>query len=202
MGPAFVILFWLLIAGIYVVIFLALAGLCLVSSKKKWRIFKWLTGALASAMIVVAIIVVTLLAWGIIRASNPTYLFKDTFLVAPPASVSEIKSSCYWFADTGSIYLRFKTSEDDFKKLIPAHLQKKSLEDFKNNIPVELDGNLPLWWDFSQEAGWVYYSRTYRINENNLKNIQPGEKGFFNETEYYAFNPKTGIAYYHFIGID
>jgi hypothetical protein len=55
---------------------------------------------------------------------------------------------------------------------------------------------IPDWWDYQIQSDWVYYLRNYSSGSES------GPKGFFSETEYFAYNPKTHIAYYHFIGID
>jgi hypothetical protein len=196
MGPAFVILFWLILAGIYGCIFLAFAGVWFWGKKKKIVWLKWLGGISAIGMATLALFMILLFSWGIIRAKNPQWVFKTTFDVSPPPSVSKIQSSYYWFADTGDVYLRFQTSQEEFNKLVSTNLIKKTAEEMKCDTPGEAGGDAPDWWDYKIQSDWIYYLRNYSSANDS------GPKGFFSETEYFAYNPKTQTAYYHFIGID
>ena len=127
---------------------------------------------------------------------NPRSIFKEEFGIAPPASVSKIQSSYYWFADTGDVYLRFQTSQEEFNKLVSVNLKKKTAEEMKRDTPGESGGEIPSWWDYQIQSDWIYYLRFYSSEKES------GLKGFFWETEYFAYNPKTQMAYYHFVGID
>jgi hypothetical protein len=201
MSPALVIIFWLFFAGIYGVIFLLFAGLWFLGRKKKLRWLKWLAGIPAISMIALAGLAATFISWEIIDSMNPRSVFKEEFGVPPPASVSHIQSSYYQFADCGNVYLRFEISEKDFKKLVPVQLQKKTVEEFRADVPGESGDDLPTWWDCKIGRGWTYYLRVFpRSNEKPFGH--PGLKGFASETEFFAYNPSTHLAYYHFIGID
>ena len=195
MGPAFVILFWLILAGIYSFVFLAFVGMWFFGKKRKIIWLKWLGGLPATGMAALALLVVSVVALGIICSMNPRWVFKETFNAVPPASVSKIQSSFYSFADSGDVYLRFQTSQEEFEKLASTNLVKKTAEEMKDDAPGEFDENIPKWWDYQIQSDWIYYLR-----------ISPqyglGKRGFASETEYFAYNPKTQIAYYHFVGID
>jgi len=196
MGAGFVIFIWLILAGIYGCIFLAFAAAWFSGKKKKIVWLKWLGGILAIGMATLALFVAVLFTWGIIRAQNPQWVFKQTFDTLPSLSISKIQSSFYWFGDTGDVYLRFQTTQKEFDKLVSTNLVKKTAEEMKRDTPGEYDGDLPAWWDYQIQPDWIYYLRNYSsANESGLK-------GFFSETEYFAYNPKTQTAYYHFIGID
>lgn len=201
MGPGFVIIFWLFLAGIYGVIFLLFAGLWFLGHKKKRRWLKWLAGVPAVSMIALAVFVVAVIAWGIIDSMNPRSVFKDEFGIPPPASVSEIQSSYFQFADGGNVYLRFKISEEEFKKLVPVHLQQKTAEEMKSETPGESGSDLPTWWAYRIDSEWIYYLRIFSSYKEKVLG-QSGPKGFAWETEFFAYDPKTHFAYYHFVGID
>jgi hypothetical protein len=196
MGAGLVIFIWLILAGMYGCIFLAFTGAWFWGRKKNITWLKWLGKVSAIGMATIAIFLVAFIAWGIIRSINPRSIFKEEFGIAPPASISKIQSSYYWFADTGDEYLRFQTSQEEFDKLVSTNLKKKTAEEMKRDTPGEYGGDTPDWWDYQIQSDWIYYLRVYSsANESGLK-------GFFSEDEYFAYNPKTQIAYYHFIGID
>jgi hypothetical protein len=196
MGAGFAILFWLIFAGIYGCIFLAFVGAWFLGKKKKITWLKWIGGVPAIGMAAVAFFIVFFIAWGIVSSMNPRWVFKETFNTAPPSSVSKIQSSFYSFADTGVVYLRFQTSQVEFKKLVSTNLVKKTAEEMTRDTPGEGGGDIPKWWDYQIQSGWIYYLRVSPSGKDS------GERGFAGETEYFAYNPKTQIAYYHFIGID
>jgi hypothetical protein len=196
MGAGFVILFWSILAGVYSCVFLAFVASCFFGKKKKIAWLKWFGGISAIGMASLALLVAGLIVWGIVCSKNPQWVFKETFKVAPPSSVSKIQSSFYSFADTGSVYLRFETSQDEFEKLISTNLTRKTSEEMKNETPVEIGGDVPKWWDYKVESDCIYYLRLSPTANSTAT------RGFSNETEYFAYNPKTHLAYYHFIGID
>ena len=66
----------------------------------------------------------------------------------------------------------------------------------KNQTPVEIGGDIPKWWDYQIQADWIYYLRISPATNSTAT------RSFSNETEYFAYNPKTQIVYYHFLGID
>jgi hypothetical protein len=198
MGPGIVILFWLVVAGIYGFIFLVLAGLCILGWKKRWIWLKWLTGIPAACMALLAISLTLLLTCGILRSMNPRSIFKDTFGESASAEVKDIHSKMWWFADTGSVYLTFKTSETEFRRLVPSGLTERTAAEMERETPGESGSSAPSWWTYRYQSGWIYFLR----NDDNFGQDKPAKKGFFNETEYFAYDPNTKTAYYRFLGID
>jgi hypothetical protein len=73
----------------------------------------------------------------------------------------------------------------------------------KRETPGE-SGLEPLtWWDYKIDSDWIYYLRVlspFKQEKSGMNGYS--KKGFFSETEIFAYNPKTHVAYYHFIGID
>ena len=196
MGAGFVILFWFILAAICGCVFLAFVGVWFWGKKKKIVWLKWLGGIPAIGMIVFALLLVGFIAWGIICSMNPRWVFKETFHVAPPSTVSKIQSSFYGFADTGIVYLRFQTSEEEFCKLVSTNLAKKTAEQVEGEMPHEFGGDVPKWWDYKIQPDWIYYLR------NSPATNSTATRGFSSESEFFSYNPKTQTAYYHFIGID
>ena len=196
MGPSFVILFWLILAGIYGFIFLSLTGLCILGWRKHWIWLKWITGIPAACMALLAIAVAALFVYGIIDSMNPRSAFKATFGEPPSTEVQDIHSSVYWFADTGSIYLTFKTTESEFRRLVPSGLTERTAADMAKDTPYESGSNVPVWWTYRHQSGWIYFLR------NDFGRDKPAKKGFYCETEYFAYDPNTKTACYRFLGID
>ena len=188
---------WLIFAGIYGFAFLGFVGVWFFGKKKKIVWLKWLGGLSATGMAALALLVISVLALGLICSMNPRWVFKETFNTAPPASVSKIQSSFYSFADTGDVYLRFLTSQEEFERLASTNLVKKTAEEMQRDTPGEFDAEVPKWWDYQIQSNWTYYLRVSPQPGNGAE-----KRGFASETEYFAYNPKKQIAYYHFLGID
>ncbi len=195
MGPVFSILFWLILCAIYAGIFLFFAGLTILGWFKKWRWLSWLAGIPATLMVVLAVVVAGLYCFVIIDSMNPRSVYANTFGVKPAADVTDIQSDLYWFADTGSTYLKFRTTEDRFRSLLASDLSPITPEELGN---YGLAGSsTPDWWDLKNDAeGWLYYFREH----NHADDV--ADSMFAAEWELMAYDPGTGFVYYHFIGID
>jgi hypothetical protein len=88
------------------------------------------------------------------------------------------------------VYLRFVVPRDAFDKLVPERLARETAKEMDRSVPLEC-GGVPEWWDYRNDSQWVYYLR------------KTGSRhGFGEEVEYFAFDPATQTAYYHFTGID
>ena len=206
MGPGFVLILWLFFAAIYGAILLVFIGLYVLAWKKKRRWLKWLSAIPVLLMLIFAAFFVIFLGWGYAKLTNPRSVFENTFGCSPPASITNMESSCFWFGDTGSIYVRFGASEEDFKKLMPAHLAQETATEMKQINPDE-NGGGPAWWDFQIKQDWIYDARIQRVTNidqltNNSSRIAASEKGFCQEIEFYAYDPKNKIVYYRFSGWD
>ena len=195
MGPGFVILFWLVVLAVLGALWLALAVAAYFGWKKKIGWLKWVAGIPAALMVFVGVLVGGFLALGVIASMNPSSVFKETFGVPASAATSDIRSSVFWFADTGSVYLRFRTSREEFRKLVPADLVAKSANEAKAVLPIE-GGPHPDWWSFRYAQEWDYFVRAKTDHDG------PGKRGFYSESEYMAYDPSTGFAYYRYLGID
>jgi len=97
MGPGFVVIFWLFIAGIFAVIWAATVGVFILSWAKKWRVLKWLSGIAAGGLTTVGLLTVGLFAYGIIRSMDPNAVFEDTFRGEPGSNVPEERIAYYHF---------------------------------------------------------------------------------------------------------
>jgi hypothetical protein len=77
-------------------------------------------------MAVIALATADFMAWGIVYSKNLHRVFKETFNTSPLPSISELQSSFYSIADTGVVYLRFKTTQQEFDKLVTTNLVKEN----------------------------------------------------------------------------
>ena len=200
MGPAFVILFWAVLAAIYGLIFLFFAGFFILSCVKRWRLLKWLTGIPAAGMVLLAISIAVIMAfmftYVFFVSMSPKHVFKDTFGEPPSSKIHDIQSNVWFFADTGSIYLTFKTSESEFRRLVPSGLTELKMKEMRQETPSEGGTDPPSWWTYRYEPDWIYFL-CREMRRGDLR-----KKGFASETEYYAYDPDTKTAYYRFLGID
>ena len=196
MGPGVVILLWLFLAGIYLAAVVGFGGLCFFAWRKGWKVVKWVSGAVAGALIAFAVFVIGIVAWGFLRSFNPENVFEDTFGAEAAAQVTNIQSDVYWFADTGSVFLRFHTTQQQFLAMVPEGMERKNSEQVDRETPSGNDSS-PKWWDYRLQPDWIYFFRLHTHEAN-----KPGRKGFYFEVEIYAYNPNEQAAYYSFLGID
>ena len=196
MGAGFVIFIKLFLAGIYAIIFAVLSLLALSAHRKKQAWLKWLAGIPAGAMVILGIFSGVIFVRGIIDAMNPRSVFEKSFGEAPSDAVADLKSETYWFADTGSIYLRFMTNEHEFRRLVPSRLELRTTTEMQENTPHEIGSEPPPWWSYRIDNDWIYYLR------ENTDRGSTGKSGFAGEMEYFAFDPMEEYAYYKFLGID
>ncbi len=195
LSTTFLLIIAAIFAGIYGSIFLFLVALFILGWLKRKPWLKWLAGISAISMVLLTVTFMSIISFIIIDAVSPSGIYKATFGEPPSAQIHELKNSIYWFADTGSVYLQFKTTESEFLRLVPDKLIEQSMDEMQINAPSEYGTHPPQWWKFTYELDWIYFLR-------NSSDISTTKKGFTNETEYYAYNPKDGFAYYRYIGVD
>ncbi len=196
MEAGFVMIIWSVLAGIYGIIFLSLFAATLYGGKRKKKWLKWGAGIPAGLMAVAAVLAIFSIGYAIVDSMNPNSVFKNTFGEQPSDAISDIKSDYYWFADTGSIYLRFRTSASEFHRLIPDGLTSRTMFAMQSDSPGELGFQAPSWWTYTFNQNWIYFLR------DDFNRRSPGKIGFYSETEYFAYDPKEKLAYYRFLGID
>jgi hypothetical protein len=198
MGAGIVILFWLVILIIFGFICLSLILLSFLGWKNKWRWLKWIAGIPAAMIIICGILLVSLIIYGVIDSMNPRSIFKRTFGHSPSNEVSSIQSNFYWFADTGSVYLTFKTTEKEFRRIVPDGLIEKTMEEMRREMPNEGGSEAPVWWSYRADQTRLNFLR----HDANHGKPEPAKKGFYYEVEYFTYDPSTQRAYYRFLGID
>jgi hypothetical protein len=192
MGPGFVILSWLIIAGILGIVWIGALILFLISWKKKWRILKWLSGLAVAGGIVFALVIGSFLTYGLIRSSVPKYVFADVFHSKPTNEIRDIKSKVFWFADTGSIYLSFQTDISTFRRLVPKDLPKVTKAEFEEKGWHE-SGEHPSWWLSVVSDSYEIYFEATEFGKG---------KTFATETKWMVYDFQRQIGYYRFLGID
>ncbi|MDP1581395.1 MAG: hypothetical protein Q8M02_14070 [Candidatus Didemnitutus sp.] len=158
MGPGIVILFWLFVAALFSGIWVVSLVVFLISRKKDWRIVKWLSGAALGGTTFLGLLCLSLMGYGVIRATTPKYVFEETFGSKPSPQVFDIQSKVWWFADEGSTWLSFKADSATFESLVPKHLSRMSSEEYKK-VAGYYSGELPTWWQppLDESASEIYF---------------------------------------------
>ncbi len=192
MGPGFVLIFWLFIAGVFALIWAAAVGLFILSWVKKWRVVKWLSGLAAGGLTAIGLLIVGLFTYGIIRSMNPSAVFEGTFHRAPASNVRNLQSKVFWFADTGSTYLRFETDAETFRSLVPPDLPPVTHREYLEKRWHSTDPG-PDWWTYDFPASAEIYLKATEFGEG---------KQFASEMTLMVYVAEQRLAYYHFIGID
>ena len=196
MGLLLPALFILVVVSVVTAVWIGLVVLCVIGWKKKRPWLKWLAGISATFMAVGGLLIGGLLAYGFFVAESPPTIFKNTFGESPTAKVSEIQGSLNGWTDSVSVYLRFKTTEEEFRRLMPKNMIECSISTMKEETPSEYGSEPPTWWDYQLHPKWTYFLRTSR------KPGTPSRQGFLHEIEYFAYDPDNQRAYFRFSGIE
>lgn len=126
---------------------------------------------------------IILLVLYFIYSSSPVVVYQYTFGMKPPADVSNIKSSQYYFLDTGHTYLKFNASPNTVAKIISRGLQEKT--------DMRLDSSgAPKWWDPPLNSDVEMYQGYFE------------DRDFGFEREQLIYDPATQTVYFYFLGID
>lgn len=195
MGPAFVILFWLIIAAVVGAIWLVSMAAFLASWARKRRFAKWVSAVPALGIPLLAVLVAGILAYGLVRSAIPSCVYRDVFHTAPGKDVSDIESQVFWFADTGSIWLQFKCDEATFRNIMPAGC-RAATSHTDHDAARDALKEAPSWW----KAGETLDAKVY-IEESSHDDDR-SIKGFAFETLVIRYSPASRIAQYRFVGID
>lgn len=193
MGPGFVILFWLIVAGVLGVIWLISLVIFLVGWWKKSRVLSWVGGVPLCGLTLIATLVASLVLIGFVRSSNPKSVYEDTFHEAPTPDVVGIQSDTWSFADSGHAYLRFQAGHQTFQRIRPKDLPRITYEQYRERMPVLLGDSQPSWWIPPTESTTEIY----------LLEATSGQgKSFSSETTMMSYDTNTSTAFYYFLGID
>lgn len=191
MGAGIVFLIWLFLAAIYGLFWLLFLVLSVSGRRKKSHLLTWIGGiplALSTGFIVFC---VGMLAYGFISMSKPANVYELSFGVQPPADVTNMQSSYWCFADTGTAFLKFNTSPRTVNKLtakgwVRLTGQKLQEESFSNFLGAET----PSWWKLSKSKSTLVYTAENRF------------RSFAGESEVLTYDANTKQVHYAFIGID
>lgn len=195
MGPAFVILFWLIVLGTVIGIWLVSLIIYMIARAKKWRMLKWLAAVPIVAIPLAGMVVGLFLVQGIIRASVPRYVYEDVFHKVPEKDVQELCSSVFWFADTGSIWIQFKCDAGTFRELVPKEMKKVNNADVGEQLGNIMD--LPPSWWLPLEGASVE-TLIFQSDHSDGRSL----KGFAYEAEVFRRRHDDGLTQYRFLGID
>ncbi len=192
MGPLCVILFWLLIASIFGIFWVPALVVFIIGKRRRSKLLMWLGGTPMVFLTAIAVAIVGLIGFGIIRATNPRYVFKDTFGEPPSGDVTEIKSKVYGFADEAYVFLTFKAAPETVHRIIPKDLKKLAYEQYEREMPGT-NITPPSWW----RRPTATTSEIYLFSPN----FGDGKR-FASETTLMTYDQNTQTVMYFYIGID
>ena len=193
MGPAFVILFWLILLGIYALLWGGSLVLFLVSLAQKRRWLKILASVPLCTLTLAALLLAGAVIVGIIQSMRPAFVFQQVFRQEPTAAITDIQSKYWTFADSGTIYLKFRCSLEDFQSLKPDRMQPLSYPEAEQILHAYRDV-LPAWFDPPE----------LRTLQRFACDTPRGARGriFTSETELMLYDPATQTTFYFYSGID
>ena len=158
MGPAFVIIFWLILAGVFCALWMGSFLLFKTGRHRKSFAMTGIGAVVLTMLTVAAVALAGLIFTGFIRSCIPSYVFKDEFHVKPPNDISDIKSSTWSFADSGHTFLRFKASREALSRLLTNHVQMIYYAEFKEKADNWMDDESPPSWWVNPTNGAEIYS--------------------------------------------
>jgi hypothetical protein len=192
MGPLFVLLFWLIIAGIFGTFWLVGLIIFIIGKRKNSKLMMWFGGTPVVFLTAIAVAGVGLVGYGMIRATNPRYVFKDTFGEPPSKDVTEIKSKVYGFADEAQVFLTFKAEPETVHRIILKDLAKITYQQYEREMPGT-NINPPRWWRRPTiSTSDIYFSSP---------NFGDGKR-FASETTLLTYDENSRTVMYFYIGID
>jgi hypothetical protein len=189
MGPLFVIVLWLIAAGIFGILWVGSLVAFLVGKRKRKRLLKWLGLMPLTGLTLLALLIACVFAVGIIRAVTPKYVFADAFGEKPSADIVNIRSKAWSFADSADVFLQFQTTPETFHRLIPKELKRFN----GNSRHGSIDHDWPTWWRSIDPATSEVYILETDFGEG---------KRFATETIIMMYDPQNRIVQYHYQGID
>jgi hypothetical protein len=160
--------------------------------RRKWRAVSWVMAVPVALMPLVGLGLVGLIGFAMIRGSIPRYVYEDTFRQPPSADVRNIKSKNWGFADSAHVFMRFETSPDTFRRIVPEEMQKVTFAEYQRRMPGS-NVSAPEWWA----------PPTERTSEIFLRVPEWGSgRRFASESELLTYDPSTQTVMYSFLGID
>jgi hypothetical protein len=190
MRPAFVILIWLVLAGIFGFFWVVSLVVFLIGRWKKKRWLKWMGLVPLTGLTIIALLAGTFFAIGITRAITPKYVFTDYLGEKPGGDVGNIRSKVWSFADSTTVHLQFQSSPETFHRLLPKELKRAAFQEYEYYFHVE--DEWPDWWrpinGFNSE---VYFINTSRNGKRRAS-----------ETILMTYDSRTKIVQYFYLGID
>lgn len=201
MGPGFALLVWLILAGLFAVVWLTAFLLWRLGRRRKWPVLAWPAGLATAALSLLGIFVAGVIAVGLLRSMNPKCVFEDCMNAKTTPGTSDIKSRVFDMGDTGSVYLSFRIPEGELRGIVPDRMQPSSMADWDTAMALNIDDGAPDWWKLDRTPK-PHYLAWLRVHDGSTPGGPHGGKGFASETEYLVYDRNTQTAYYRFQGIE
>jgi hypothetical protein len=192
MGPLFVILIWIFLAGILFAFWIGAFLLFVSGRRRKSRMRTCISGILLVCITLPVIALVALIANSYARRNNPQLHYADIFHERPTADVEYLRNESSSFADSEHTFMCFKASPETFHRIVPKHLKKVSFADYQKEMPGN-DLDRPSWWAPPTEST----SEIYLF----VPSWGSGRR-FAAESELLTYDTTTKTAMYFFLGID
>lgn len=136
-----------------------------------------------------------LLIYSWVASPRPDESFKMAFGELPSEKISNLRGYAGGWTDSYECYLRFKTTETEFRRLMPSELVELSVAEVTAKTPTNYGSGTPAWWDHKFDSQWKYFYR-----KSTKTSLQRQE--FQRQYIYFSYDPINQVAYYHFFGLD
>jgi len=195
MAGGIVLVFIVILAGAFIVLCLGAYLLFQRGKKSNSRTMTFFGGCSLVMLFLVGFSLLGVILIGSFRIINPKVIFDRSFGFKPTKDVVELKSSYWYFADTGMTYLKFKASPQTVKRIVDRGLIQTDQIYFRSLLNSGLAQSSPSWWAPTTGASvkFFYIER---------KPATRDQQDFASETEILSYDEKTSTVYYCFNGID
>lgn len=183
MGIGIVILFWLIVGGVLLTIYVALRSLGR-TSKKANLLKNVFVAVVAAITIPLAALVIANLALGFF----PSYVFRSTFGFDPPPTVSELEGGRSVFGDSGETYLRFRTDKATINKLVGTRFVELDAQEKSRHLAQASKGSGDAVL-FAKPTTRVYEAITF-------------DDTFSLSTATLVHDEASGMTEFHWLGVD
>lgn len=183
MGIGLVILFWIVVAGFLLAVYLALSAFA--KTRPRAALLRKVFVAFAAAL---AIPLGLLALLNFSAGFFPSHVFRSSFGFFPPADVTELKGSQSSFGDSGSAYLCFRADKVTVEKIIRS---RRFVEDEAAGLKT---GDLP---DRQRDCRWPGSGSVLR-----RFTLTDADDTFQHSYGVLLYEESTGRVYFQWEGID
>ncbi|MBO0861113.1 MAG: hypothetical protein J2P21_22040 [Chloracidobacterium sp.] len=184
MGIGFVLMFWALIGGVVMALYLPLSRLGrrypFADDTKRALVFFSAVADIAGAILFIV---------NIVRNSSPSLVFESSFGFSPTSDVKELEGGRSIFGDSGETFLRFRASRQTIQSIVAGRRLYEIDENmFMSQAPHD-SASQSYWKPFDGKPTLFYESQRF-------------DDSFGSSSAILCYDESAGVAHFYWIGVD